>query len=70
VLQLARIPDLLAGTHAAAEKEHADVEAVLHPGSTVVVTPPVSVGGKATVTVQGPPKMTGAGKGARSRRRC
>ncbi len=62
VRKLAR-RDLLSGTHAATQTEHAQVEAVLHPGSTVVVTPPVSSGAAPTVTVQGPPAMTGGGVG-------
>jgi LysM repeat protein len=62
VLKLARV-DLLSGTHAATQPQHAQVEAVLHPGSTVVVIPPVSSGAPPTVTVQGPPAMTGGGVG-------
>jgi LysM repeat protein len=55
--------DLLAGTHAPTQRQHADVEAVLHPGSRVVVTPPSSSSSSATVTVVGPPAMTGGGPG-------
>ena len=62
--------DLLAGTHAPTQRQHADVEAVLHPGSRVVVTPPSSSSAAPTVTVEGPPAMTGAGPAARSRSRC
>jgi hypothetical protein len=60
---LARARDFLAGTHAPTEKQHADVEAVLNPGSTVVVTPPVVGKAAPTVTVKPPPAMTGAGVG-------
>jgi LysM repeat protein len=60
---LARARDFLAGTHAPTAKEHAEVEAVLNPGSTVVVTPPVSGKAPPTVTVKPPAPMTGAGIG-------
>jgi hypothetical protein len=51
-------PDLLAGTHAATADQHAHVEAILHPGSTVVAGP-VGV----PPVVHPPPAMTGAGVG-------
>lgn len=60
---LARARDFLAGTHAPTQQEHANVEAVLNPGSTVVVTPPVSAKAPPTVTVKPPPPMTGGGVG-------
>jgi LysM repeat protein len=60
---LARARDFLAGTHAPTAKEHAEVEAVLNPGSTVVVTPPVVGKAPPTVTVKPPPPMTGGGVG-------
>lgn len=60
---LARARDFLAGTHAPTKDEHARVEAVLNPGSTVVVTPPVSGKAPPTVTVKPPDPMTGAGVG-------
>ncbi len=60
---LARARDFLAGTHAPTEKEHAEVEAVLNPGSTVVVIPPASAKAPPVVTVKPPPPMTGGGVG-------
>jgi len=47
--------DLLAGTRAPTQRQHADVEAVLHPGSRVVVTAPSSSSAAPTVTAVGPP---------------
>ena len=64
VRMLAR-KDFLAGTHEPTEKEHAEVEAVLDPGSTVVVTPPVSGKAPPVVTVKPPPAMTDAGPGGK-----
>jgi LysM repeat protein len=64
VRMLAR-KDFLAGTHEPTEKEHAEVEAVLNPGSTVVVTPPVSGKAPPAVTVKPPPAMTDAGPGGK-----
>jgi LysM repeat protein len=57
--------DLLSGTAAPTEHQHADVEAVLHPGSKVVVSPPPAKSSSSApvITVVGPPAMTGAGKG-------
>jgi LysM repeat protein len=60
---LARARDFLVGTHAPTQQEHAQVEAVLNPGSTVVITPPVLGKAPPAVTVKPPPAMTGAGVG-------
>jgi LysM repeat protein len=55
--------DLLSGTGAPTERQHADVEAVLHPGSRVVVSRPARRSSPPVVTVVGPPAMTGGGPG-------
>ena len=57
--------DLLGGTTSPSQQQHADVEAVLHPGSKVVMAPPPkSSSASAPVpVVVGPPAMTGTGKG-------
>ena len=60
---LARARDFLSGTHAPTEKQHAEVEAVLNPGSTVVVTPAVPGKAPPVVTVKPPDPMTGGGVG-------
>lgn len=52
-------PDLMAGTHTVTAIQQADVEAILQPGSTVVVAPPPVVGVPAPPpVVHGPPPMT------------
>jgi LysM repeat protein len=57
-------PDILAGTHTATQAQHAAIEAIFHPGSTVTVAPPTPVGVPAPPpVVTGPPPMTGAGVG-------
>jgi LysM repeat protein len=56
--------DLLGATTAPTQTQHANVEAVLHPGSKVVMVPPKSSSSSAPVAVVvGPPAMTGTGKG-------
>lgn len=56
--------NLLAGTHTVTGDEHAQIESILHPGSTVVVAPPPPVGAPAPPPVVAPPPaMTGAGPG-------
>jgi len=59
--------NLLAGTHVATATQHAEIEAILHPGSTLVpvALPPGSPPGTPAPppVVAPPPAMTGAGAG-------
>jgi len=54
--------DLLAGTHPVTPTEHATVEQVLSPGSTLVA-PPVGAPPGTAPTIAPPPAMTGGGVG-------
>jgi hypothetical protein len=54
--------DVMAGTHAVTQDQQTHIESILHPGTTVVVSPPPVSGGPAPVPhVQLPDPMTGAG---------
>lgn len=56
--------NLLAGTHTATAAQHAQIEAILHPGAVVVAPPPPVVGAPPPLPVVAPPPaMTGAGPG-------
>ena len=61
---ISRLQDLSALTRTVTAIQQADIEAILQPGSTVVVAPPPVVGVPAPPpTVVAPPAMTGAGPG-------
>jgi hypothetical protein len=56
--------DVLAGTHAVTPTQHADVEVVLNPGSTIAPAAPVPIGvTPPPPVVHPPPALTGAGAG-------